>query len=539
MEVPIMTAAQANGEVLFANLPALVEGGFTSARGIGAGWVSFTYRAGGVDGVGLATGAGSGAGEVVLNLGLRGWHDLRFVVTPALLVWLDGEPDPRELRGYAEGSLLRDFPIPPVDLTGKRLHIAPRAGAEPSEAMLFALRAIPCSGPRKSSRNLIATNDGHGCILGYENLRDVYVRSFSPLRDTDFFRMIWGVYGGGPLTIRAGATAGEIIDRPSDHAYYAYERRWGAAIDEFKRRGEDVVAAAVDAAHRIGLEIHLYVRPEAFYRPFPHEACTVRFFRDHPEWRCRDETGREVRRMSYAYPEVQEHMLAYFAELLDYEAEGLCLAFNRSIPMMICEEPVLAEFRRRWGRAARLPDEVDAPEMLEVRHDLLAGFIGRVHELVRGRGKVLSCIIPRDLADVRLRGLDVERSIRAGHFESVMVGGGHGDPQTEILDELTRLQALGTRVYSGGSAGGANGAYWLKNDPRLIAERMLHLLEAGLGGYFWDVDAWFSPCWELVSRCGDREFLRDYLAGRVPRLAWETTAMNGMPTGRYSPWKSY
>ena len=78
--------------------------------------------------------------------------------------------------------------------------------------------------------------------------------------------------------------------------------------------------------------------------------------------------------MSYAYPQVQDHMLAYIEELLAYSPDGICFAFNRSLPMMICEEPVINAFEERHGRTPRLPEEVDSPEMLAVRHELLAAF---------------------------------------------------------------------------------------------------------------------------------------------------------------------
>ena len=65
--------------------------------------------------------------------------------------------------------------------------------------------------------------------------------------------------------------------------------------------------------------------------------------------------------------------------------------------------PVLAEFRRRYGRSPRLPDEVDCEEMLVVRHTLLADFFERANRLVTSRGKALSCIVPRNFYENRLR----------------------------------------------------------------------------------------------------------------------------------------
>ena len=125
------------------------------------------------------------------------------------------------------------------------------------------------------------------------------------------------------------------------------------------------------------MELHFYHRMSAFYGPFPHVGANKKFFLAHPEWRCRDEFGQTLNFMSYAYPQVQDYVLAYFDELLDYDPEGLCLAFNRGLPLMICEEPVIEAYRKKYGHAPRLPEEVDTPELQAVKAELLADFVAR------------------------------------------------------------------------------------------------------------------------------------------------------------------
>lgn len=43
-------------EIVFADIPPLIEGGFSPARGVGEGWVSFDYELEGVHGTGIAAG---------------------------------------------------------------------------------------------------------------------------------------------------------------------------------------------------------------------------------------------------------------------------------------------------------------------------------------------------------------------------------------------------------------------------------------------------------------------------------------------------
>jgi len=66
-------------------------------------------------------------------------------------------------------------------------------------------------------------------------------------------------------------------------------------------------------------------RMEAFQccPPF-EEFFTGHFYRDHPEYRCVDQDGREIARLSYAFAEVRELVLSIFRELTtEYDIDGI------------------------------------------------------------------------------------------------------------------------------------------------------------------------------------------------------------------------
>ena len=530
-----------DGWKLFANLPSLVVGGFKPAAGIGAGWISFEYEFDDFAGTGLATGALSPAGELVLDLGLNGWHRFYISHTPAIRVWLDGNKGYCEVPGLS--SDVRDFAFPACDFTGKRLHIAPVRGAASSrELIVFYLRAEPCS-PYNSHRNLVATNDGHDIFwAGIDSPRDIY-RHIFPFKDSDFFRMLWGVYGGGPVWTRPDVAGADIIPRDDSTSFYANQWVFNQSIRRVLSAGADPLAIVREATREIGMELHFYFRVGAFYAPFPMHALTTRVFVENPQWRCRDEFGREVKRISYAYPEVQDMILAYFKGLLEYQPDGLCLAFNRGLPLMICEEPVIEAFRKMYGRLPRLPEEVDSPEMLAVRHQLLAGFVERVHRLVSEKGRVLSCIVPRDFETNLLFGLDIETLVKKGLFESVMVGAGHKDnPSLNTqLEPLQRLKSMGTKVYAGGSDCPAHGNAWVKGNLLARARYMASILDAGLdGGYFWDAEAIIGTEWEAMRCFGDRAILDRIINGQWPRVKYhDTRRIHDLFVDRYNPWNAY
>ncbi|MFA6568192.1 MAG: hypothetical protein WCS96_08275 [Victivallales bacterium] len=535
------TTRTINGQIYFTNLPALVVGGFKPAIGPGAGWIPLNIGLDSFSSVGLATGANSPAETLVLDLGLKGWYRLHVGHNPGIRIWLDGEPGYCELPG--DPSIVRDIPFPASDFTGRRLHIAPVRGAEKAqEVKLFYLRAEPCDGPAVNHHNLIATDDGHGVFWrGMDAPRDIY-RHVYPFRNSDFFRLVWGVYGGGPLSMCPNAKAAESPIRPDETHLVAGERVFCRSLQRLQAAGADPLAVVRQATREYGLELHYYVRMSAFYGPFPHQCWTKRFFTEHPEWRCRDEFDQTLNFMSYAYPQVQERMLAYFDELLDYEPEGICLAFNRGLPLMICEEPVIEAYRRKYGRTPKLPEEVDTPELQEVRHELLAGFVEKVRSLVEKRGKALSCIVPRDFEHNRLFGLDASLLVRRGLVESVMVGAGHGDNPAlnSDLDPLRKLKALGTKVYGGGS-NAIYGMAWVNGDLKARARQMASILDAGLdGGWLWDAEQVIGYEWEAMRSFGDRTMLDKIIRGEWPvKSTHETLSIHDLVVGRYNPWNAY
>jgi len=538
-------------DIYFTNLPELVRGGFHPAAGIGAGWIQFEYELNDFGGNGLSTGSLSPAGELVLDLKLSGWYLLHFCHSGTMDVWLDGEKGARLLDG-PQGGLIRDFPLHTANLTGRKLHIAPKRGLDPREVTLFYIRAEPCKEPGKYARNLVATEDGDGLLRGsVTTSRDIY-RFLTPYRDSNFFRVLWGVYGGGDLVTEPG-TKYTVVPYSRKYWFYGTSDRFvAAAIRNIRREGQEPLAVAVKAAHDTGMEIHFYFRVGGFYGPFPHHGAGSRFYKTNQRLHCRDEFGKEVKRISYAYPETQDHILSYLEHILKHRPDGICLAFNRGLPLMICEEPVLREFKRRHGRAPRLPQEVDSPELLVVRQEMLADFIARVQAMLARYGKALSCIVPRNFRENRLRGLDIEMCVKRGLFESVHVGAGHEDNPAytrrtkqppinqDDLKPVLKLKSYGTaRIYLGGCAG--HGTFWPPAEPATRARRMLAIHKAGLdGAYFWDTNQWFARDWENIRHYGDRRYVEKLASGKIQGpVGHDTLRIHDLNVDRYNPWNAY
>jgi hypothetical protein len=527
---------------LIQNLPQRIEGDFQPARGVGEGWVPVMWETAEYSGTGLACGAGSGARELVLDLKLQGRHVLHFALgqETSLCVWREGDFGLREFVTQHGGESLQECRLPALDWTNRKLVIAPKTGADPKPAFLAYVRAEAAPQEYSSARNLVATNDGWSWIAldGIASSRDV-TKFFEPLRDSDFDLMLWGP-GGADVTCCHNTRVGNFLPTEATHAFRICDRTHALSMNEYLQRGEpEILEVAVEAARAVGVKIHFYVRPEAFFAPFPADGTfTSQFFLDHPQWRCRDEFGDEIMRMSYAFPEVQNHMLKYCEELLEYSPDGLCFAFNRSLPMMIAEEPVLQECERISGKRPKLPDEIDGETMIAARTALVNGFLERVGQMLKSRGLEFSCMVLPDENWNRNWGLDLLKLAEHGIFDAVMVssGGWHAANVSIIESPFWNELKTKTKVFPNGWGG----SYDHREAAQYIKE---NIFDAGFaGGYFWDTENLSANPynWEAVRRGGSAEYLSGAISGTIkpPRISPQTR-VQGAKLGRYNPQKSY
>lgn len=285
-----------NDQVI-AHLPQLIVSNFEPAGGIGEGWVPFTWETAEHAGTGLAAGANSGSGALTLDLKLEGHYALHFAILYAtsLRVWCEGDESYREFETDHSWDNLIECRMHAMDWTGKKLCIAAKTGHLAKPVTLAYIRAEPVEQKYVSARNLIATNDGWSWIAvgGIESARDV--RSFfAPLRDSDFGLMLWGLLGADVSGCHRTKVGTFLPTQASTPCFRQYERNAVEALGAYFRSDEpEILTAAVEAAREAEVDIHFYIRPEAFFAPFPFDQYSFsQFFLNHPELRCRDELGR-------------------------------------------------------------------------------------------------------------------------------------------------------------------------------------------------------------------------------------------------------
>ncbi len=541
-----------SSDIFITDLPSRVVGGFQRAKGVGAGWVDVPFTAQDVTGVALATGYASAAKPLVLNLGLEGTYTLYLCLGQhdGIRAWLDGEPGFREFTCEQGGHRIQEARLHTADLTGRRLHIAPIPHSplkkHDAGTTFFYIRAVPDhktgSWFKKSAKNLIATNDGFSWIAldGMESIRDVS-KNFAPYRDSDFFRLLWCPLGAdvsGNHITRVGTT---VSSGPA-HAYRRCDRQYALTTRRILKSGGDILRAASEGARDVGMEFWFYIRPEAFYCHFPHNVSFAsRFFTKNPQFRCVDEFSNPVMRLSYAYEEVQDHMLAYITELLKYRPGGICLAFNRSLPMMIAEPPVIKAFAVKFGRPPRLPEEIDSIEMAQIRDELLQHFLDRLKRLLEKKKVALACIANADHENHRIMGLDIARAAKRGLFESICVT----SDCTRQDFWLNLKKQTGLKIYPGmhdaHAPEPAPADLW---DHKWQARTLKPIIESSFdGAFFWDAERLqANPYnWHVVRKAGTPQYLDRVIADDPQtQVIFKTmSVLDGVRFDRYKPGSSY
>jgi len=384
----------------------------------------------------LIIGPESSPPEIVVDPGLEGPHEIY------IGIHTQGAHDgPRPIRIKLDDDpcyvlLGPDGPLPngvqdcrfrAVDMTGRKIHFSQYDCVMYSTSGIAYIRAVPIDESRLDIHNqkgirLAAMNDGHGPfwlrkpqMTEDEIWEDLYCYKNSPV--TALYYCITGADQCNYPT-KVGCLLGEgLTDFPELGDRYYTENLQGL----FKQ-GVDPVESVLKFCRELGIECQLSIRPEAFALYPPYDGFFMSpFYRDHPEWRCVDRDGRSISRMSYAYPEVQEHMLKIVDELVAYAPDGINFLFCRGVPLVLYEAPFRDEFQTRHGVAPETLAE-DDPRLLALRSDIMTGFMREVRKrtsAVSGKKIEITAMLLSDQAANEFYGLDVLRWLEEGLLDEV------------------------------------------------------------------------------------------------------------------------
>ena len=438
---------------------------------------------------------------------------------------LVGRPGP--LPGC--NTTIEEFLWKAADLNGQNLVISHMLSSDTAYAHLAFVRLVPmtkrevaeyaAAAPRADTKLLIAQSDGQFCYGGGAKTAEDIQQIFEPLRDTDVGKFFLGTCGNAAGQTFFPTEVGNLYGAGGIEFVDKNGRGTVESIRSFLSRGIVPAKVVVDHLHSMDIEVYLGFRMGSMAAIPGIWLESIPFWVEHPEWRCLDREGVTVQRLSMVYPEVRRFYLGLFEELLAFGIEGVQLIYSRRPPFVLFEEPVVEDFKNRYGIDPRgLPDDparragcYTTDERL-MRHwaGYLTQFMRELREMLDkhrrpdgGRLQV-AANVSHDAFWNRAGGMDLETWAREGLVDILApYTGGSGIWQVDF--EYFRRVTEGTACL-----------FYEDVTPRCMpgrdyAKRALRAYEGGSAGIaLWDFEGRIltKSQWHTVRRLGHREDLK-------------------------------
>ncbi len=411
-------------------------------------WKVLEYETFDFAGKALSINPDSEAPPVTLKINRKGWHaiyvglgtvpQLGSVRPNQMKVKLSSEDTYARISNKLKlaaprRDVIEEIYIKAVDITDEDIVINSITGLP---ALLCYIKLIPLTEEevkqiqderqRKDLKPVVATFDGHSWIWPYNpknenDLKDM----FYFFKDSDF--NIWWFQVLGADLVHYKSNVGTIPGYKIDSFPIAGYKSFTDSVLGLAEKGINPLQVAVDAAHEQNVPILIMLRAQGWKGAPPLEdTFSSDFYEQHPEWRCVDYEGKPVMHMSYAVPEVQEHLMDVLAEALETNADGGGMFFHRGMPTLLWEEPFCLRFKQKFGIDPKTIAE-DDPRIYELRSDIMTEFIQRMRNLLdqtqekTGRKERMPLAVSTfsTKKDNEKFGLDVEKWIKMGLIDQI------------------------------------------------------------------------------------------------------------------------
>ncbi len=501
----------------------------------------------------LCIGPETNAPAITIDPGVRGPHEI-FIGLPtsilyenpnAIRIKLDNDPcyAPLAVDPVAGRGGIQDCRFRAADLSGRTIQIAGADLLRNKAAAVAYVRLAPVPESRLDSRRpkgirMVALNDGFSYLWERGvSTEDRLWEEILPYRDSGYQALQFCITGADHCNYptKVGTLIGDGLD---DYPRVG-DRYYTECVKNFLQRGVDPVASTMKFTRSIGLEYHLSIRMEAFAAPPVFDYMfRSKFYAAHPELLCQDRDGRQIARMSYAYPEVREHIFAILEEMASYRPEGINFIFPRANPYLLYEAPFLEEFRRLHGSDPRRLPEFH-PDVAALRCEFMNRFLQEARRRIlskAGRPIELSAIVLADRQSNLNYGLDVLHWIDQGWFNEIspsVWAGNHQQVKPHLGYLVEACQRRRCRLVVN--------MLPRKYKPDEYIARASELLAAGAQGFsMWDLNGHHNhPVeWELLKAIGRLPMMPD--GGRsltAEAVVLPITELGGLSMDRYpSTW---
>ncbi len=536
---------RAAGERTLSDMSACRPPSALSERMAPGKWCLTRYESEAVSGTMISAASFIEAPEVVLPLNATGWHAIylgywhpEFAYDGGLIlkVKLSGDAAFRQLHDPGspdsqDATYLREVYLDTADLTGRDLAVGKSNGLLARGASLAYVKLVPLTPEqaaavqsdrsRTDTRNLVATIDGMSYFHWSEFTRPEHILEQVELyRHSDVSKVLWAVNYGGttnyPTHVKDAVfmggddTRARLMASAGANDYVRGEKQTHDTFRDFAARGLIAQQIAAERVHEMGRKFDLMFRLGILGGFGPWNGATGNFVRRHPELRQVLRDGTIVEKASYAFPQVQEFMLAIIREALgEIDADGVNLCFVRGPHFLGYEQPVRDAFRAQYGGDAREVEPSD-PRLEAIRASFMTRFVREVRQVLervgreQGKRRELSVWVWPSTRKVWLggtpleEGLDVKAWIRDGLLDSVIC-------QEGIDEDYMKLgQASGCRfiLFTG-----------YRGDTAMSPQTVTQAYGAGVDSFaYWDMDsAQIHPAhWTWLRRIGHREEMADW-----------------------------
>ena len=426
-----------NGEkpegIIFSNLAEICEPqSAISETPVVDKWLSVTYETANISGTMLAAYETVSPQTVTLSPKLTGWYKIyvSMMDNPANRVYLKLTNDEAQSTiipstesfnwTMMKWDRFQECFWKCADMTNQNIEISRRTGMGLVGCYLGWLRFVPMTEEeveiwkndeaRTDTKRLFVTSDMYSVIGMYNPTNfDEWNTLVENMKHSDV----------EIFAIDEDIVADGLEDRihPENYAYLGEMRKVLNKV-MFKKT-KAVYDNLIETGHRAGMKMYLSKRMGAKVGPsFPYngEYVDLEFGQENPHLYCKNRDGVMVDALSYAYPEVQEHMLETFRKMAKLDCDGVNLVFTRGVPYVLFEEPVCERFKKSYPDVN--PCELPlADERIQGLHcEIITEFMRRLREALddecekMGRRPMkIHAYVGSSLAKNRFLGLDVEQ----------------------------------------------------------------------------------------------------------------------------------
>ena len=415
-----------------------------------------------------------------------------------------------------------------AELSGQDLLIAPPPQAADLGAFsnLAYLKLVPVTAerarawdrlaPRAGTKRLVAVFDTCGPFTTwYPTSTEQLGETFEPFRSSDFEMIMYPM--ARTDLCRYPTKVGQMITEDLDFFHTTF-RKAGACIEDLVTQGIDPLRVGIDWCSDMGVSIYPTMRLAGPHTPPLHASNMSEFFCRRQDLWCRGPGGEHSPHLSFAFPEVQDRLLAVMREMAEYGGDGLGILFNRGTPYALYEQPVLESFQDAFGED---PRELPPTDERWMRHKagFLTEFVRQLRALLdelggqRGLRLGLAVYTVTDPVSSLFRAVDVESYLREGLVDHLIIHPHGSAPQvpgaTDSLAGVSQFKALaersGCRVYAD--------VYPRRMPAWAYLERARAFYDAGADGMcYWDCDGRTSRLseWAVARLLGHKEEVYDW-----------------------------